>query len=46
MRKDLVLNYGGVVVHEDIFNGNSGDLSEEYAAESISDRGVDADKRK
>lgn len=45
MGEDFVLDYGGVVVHEDIFNGDSGDLSEKYASECVGDGGIDADER-
>jgi hypothetical protein len=40
--KHFVLDNGGVLVDEDVFDGKSGDLSEEDAAEGIGDGGVDA----
>jgi hypothetical protein len=43
--KDFVLDDGGVLVDEDVFDCESGDLSEEYAAESVCDRGIDAGER-
>lgn len=42
MREDFVLDDGGVVVHEDVFDGEGGNFGEENAAEGIGDGGVDA----
>jgi hypothetical protein len=40
--EDLVLDDGGVVVDEDVFDGEGGDLGEQDAAEGICDGGVEA----
>jgi hypothetical protein len=40
--EDLVLDDGGVVVDEDVFDGEGGDLGEKDAAESVCDGGVEA----
>jgi hypothetical protein len=41
----FVLDNGGVLVDENVFNGQGRNFSEEDAAESIGDGGVDASKR-
>jgi hypothetical protein len=41
----FVLYDGGVLVDEDVFDGKSGDLGEEDAAEGIGDGGVYASER-
>lgn len=43
MGEDFVLDDGGVVVDEDVFDGKGGDFGEEDAAEGICDGGVDGD---
>jgi hypothetical protein len=40
--EDLVLDDGGVVVDEDVFDGKGGDFGEQDAAEGVCDRGVEA----
>ena len=45
MSEDFVLDYRGIVVHEDVFDSDSRDLREENSAEGISYRGVDTDER-
>jgi len=45
LRENLVLDDGSVVVNEDVFDGKSRNLGHENAAESIGDRGVEADQR-
>jgi hypothetical protein len=42
----FVLDDGGVLVDEDIFDGEGGDFGEKDSAEGVCDRGVDAGKRK
>lgn len=44
MRKDLILNDGGVVLDEDGFDGEGGNLGDENATESVCERGIDADE--
>lgn len=44
MREYFVLDYGRVLVNEDVFNGEGGDLGEENAAEGVGYGGVDADE--
>jgi len=43
--EDLVLDDGGVVVHEDIFDGYSRDFGQHDTTVCVCDRGVDADER-
>lgn len=43
MREHFVLDYGGVVFDEDIFDGEGGDFGEENAAEGIGYGGVNVD---
>jgi len=38
--ENFVLDYRGVVVDEDVFDGEGGDFGEEDAAEGVCDRGV------
>lgn len=40
----LILNDGGVVLYEDVFDGERWDLGDEDAAEGVCERGVDADE--
>lgn len=40
----FVLDYRGVVVDEDVFDGDGGDFGEEDAAEGVGEGSVDADK--
>lgn len=40
--EDFVLDYGGVVVDEDVFDGEGGDFGEQDAAEGVGDGGVEA----
>ena len=40
--EDFVLDDRGVVVDEDVFDGEGGDFGEQDAAEGVCDRGVDA----
>ena len=42
--ENFVLNDGSVVVHEDGFNCDSWNFSDENATESVGNRGVDADE--
>ena len=44
MGEDFILDDGGVLVDEDVFNSEGGDLGEQDAAEGIGDGGVDADE--
>lgn len=46
MRQDFVLDYGGVGLYVDSFDGKGGDLGKEDAAESVGDRGIDVDEVK
>lgn len=41
----LILDDGGVIVNEDVFNGESRDLSHENTAESVGDGGIEANQR-
>lgn len=43
--ENFVLDYGGVVVDEDVLDGQGWDLSDENATECICDGGINADKR-
>jgi hypothetical protein len=43
--ENFVLDDGGVLVNEDVFDCEGGDLGEEYAAECVCDRGIDACER-
>jgi hypothetical protein len=45
MREHFVLDDGGVLVDEDVFDGESRDLGEENAAEGVGNRGVNAGER-
>lgn len=45
MREDLVLDHGGVVMHEHGVDGEGRDLGDQDAAEGVGNRGVDADER-
>lgn len=40
----LILDDGGVVLYEDVFDGEGWDLGDEDAAEGVCERGVDADE--
>lgn len=40
MREDFVLDDGGVLVDEDVFDGEGGDFADEDAAEGVGDGGV------
>ena len=42
--EDLILHNRGIIVHEDVFDGDSGDLGEEDAPEGVGDGGVEADE--
>ena len=42
MREDFVLDYGGVVVHEDEFDGEGGDFGDEDSAEGVGKGCIDA----
>jgi hypothetical protein len=42
----FVLDDGGVLVDEDIFDGEGGDFGEKDSAEGVCDRSVDAGERK
>lgn len=44
MRQDFVLDYGGVSLDVNSFDGERGDLGEEDTAEGIGDRGIDVDE--
>lgn len=44
MRQDFVLDYGGVSLDIDSFDGERGDLGEEDTTEGIGDRGIDVDE--
>ena len=43
MGEDLVLDYGGVLLDEDVFDCEGGEVGEEDPAEGVCDGGVDAD---
>lgn len=45
MAEDLVLDDGGVVVYEDVFDGHSRNFGQHDTAVCVCDRGVDADER-
>ena len=45
VREHFVLDYRGVLVDEDVFDGESGDFREKNAAEGVCDRGVYAGER-
>jgi hypothetical protein len=42
--EDFILDDGGVVLYEYVLNGESRDLSNENASESVGERGVEADE--
>jgi hypothetical protein len=44
VREYFVLDYGGVLVDEDVFDGEGGDLGEENAAEGVGYGGVDTNE--
>lgn len=44
MREDFILDYRGVVMYEDVFDGDGGDFGEEDTAEGVGDGGVDSDE--
>lgn len=44
MRQDFVLDYGGVSLDVNSFDGERGDLGKEDTAEGIGDRGIDVDE--
>lgn len=44
MGEDFVLDDGGVVVDEDVFDGEGGDFGQKNAAEGVGEGGVDTDK--
>ena len=44
MREDLILDHRGVVLDEDVLDGERRDLGEEDAAEGVGERGVDANE--
>jgi hypothetical protein len=46
VRQDFVLNHGGVILDEDVLDGEGGDLGDQDAPEGVGQRGVDADERK
>lgn len=44
MGEDLVLDYGRVLLDEDVLDCEGGELGEEDAAEGVCDAGVEADQ--